>query len=87
MNSIVNLKNTIDDVLLVFTKRGKSVTLDTLKVAIERITNKSKSENISRSVLSFNPDDSSLTICNTTIHVKMENRNVKASQITKKEED
>ena len=47
--------------MLVFTNRGQSVTLETLKVAIERIT-KNRTENIFRAVLSVNPDDYSLAM-------------------------
>ena len=46
--------------MLIFTNRGQSVTLETLKLAIERITKKDLSENMFRAVLSVNPDDYSL---------------------------
>ena len=70
--------------MLIFTNRGQSVTLETLKLAIERITKKDLSENMFRAVLSVNPDDYSLTMLKKTIHVKMENKNGKVSpSITK----
>ena len=46
VNTIHNLKRTIDALMLIFTNRGQSVTLETLKVAMEKITNKSLSETI-----------------------------------------
>mgnify|MGYP000058791546 CR=1 FL=1 len=48
--------------MLIFTNRTQSVTLETLKLAIERITKKDLSENMFRAVLSVNPDDYSLTM-------------------------
>ena len=71
----------MDDLLLVFTNGGQSVTLETLKVAIERITKQDLSENIFRSVLSVNPDDNSLTMLK-SIQGEMENRNEKVSSST-----
>ena len=62
VNTIHNLKRTIDALMLIFTNRGQSVTLETLKLAIERITKKDLSENMFRAVLSVNPDDYSLTM-------------------------
>ena len=38
----------MDDLMIVLTNRGQSVTLKTLKVAIERITKQDFSENIFR---------------------------------------
>ena len=46
VNTIHNLKRTIDALMLIFTNRGQSVTLETLKLAIERITKKDLSENM-----------------------------------------
>jgi hypothetical protein len=42
--------------MLIFTNRGQSMTLKTLKLAIERTTKKDLSENMFRAVLSVNPD-------------------------------
>ena len=53
---MINLKRAIADLLLVFTNRGQSVTLEILKVAMKRVT-KNLTENIFRAVLSVNPDD------------------------------
>ncbi len=55
VNTLVDLKKTIDDLLLIYTNRGQSVTLEELKPAIERITNKSLCENIFRAVISVSP--------------------------------
>ena len=74
VNTIHNLKRTIDALILIFTNRGQSVTLEALKLAIERITKKVLSENMFTAVLSVNPDDYSLTMFNKTIHVKIEKR-------------
>ena len=60
------------------------MTLETLKVAIARPTNKSLCENIFRALLSLNPDDYSLPICNKTIHVKIENINENVTPIANK---
>ena len=62
VNTIHNLKRTMDALMLIFTNRGQSVTLETLKLAIKRITKKDLSENMFRAVLSVNPDDYSLTM-------------------------
>ena len=53
-NEKLNLKQTINEVLLEFSNRGQFVTHETLKVAINRITNKSLREMICWDVLSFN---------------------------------
>ena len=55
--------------MLVFTNRGQSVTLETLKVAIERILKQDLGEHIFRAVLSVNPVDYSLTMLKIKINM------------------
>ena len=61
-NVTVNTIIKLDDLMLVFTNRGQYVTLETLKIAIVRITKQDLSEMFFRAVLFVNPDDYSLTM-------------------------
>ena len=82
VNTLVDLKKTIDDLLLIFTNRGQSVTLELLKEAIERTTNKDLSENIFRAVLSVSPEDYSLSMSHGNVYVKMENSEKRVTPTT-----